>query len=159
MTLNITQLPPTRQTEPQTRRLVLATGAALSLWLAGCAGPRKPTTPSAADAAARAYRRDAAQHIYSRYGSIVYKGKLPPLLYAVGTLQVNLDAGGKVQSLNWLRAPRHAPEVITQVERMVRASQPFPAPPGGKVTWTDTWLWDDEGHFQLDTLTEGQLQE
>jgi hypothetical protein len=27
----------------------------------------------------------------------------------------------------------------------------------GTVTWTDTWLWDEEGHFQLDTLSEGQL--
>ena len=26
----------------------------------------------------------------------------------------------------------------------------------GKVTYTDTWLWDKSGHFQLDTLTEGQ---
>jgi hypothetical protein len=27
----------------------------------------------------------------------------------------------------------------------------------GKVTYTDTWLWDKSGRFQLDTLTEGQL--
>jgi protein TonB len=26
------------------------------------------------------------------------------------------------------------------------------------VTWTDTWLWDESGRFQLDTLTEGQQQ-
>jgi len=25
------------------------------------------------------------------------------------------------------------------------------------VTYTDTWLWDKSGNFQLDTLTEGQL--
>jgi hypothetical protein len=28
----------------------------------------------------------------------------------------------------------------------------------GKVTWTDTWLRDEGGHFQLDTLSEGQIQ-
>jgi hypothetical protein len=27
----------------------------------------------------------------------------------------------------------------------------------GRVTYTDTWLWDKSGRFQLDTLTEGQL--
>jgi hypothetical protein len=27
----------------------------------------------------------------------------------------------------------------------------------GRVVYTDTWLWDKSGHFQLDTLTEGQL--
>jgi periplasmic protein TonB len=26
----------------------------------------------------------------------------------------------------------------------------------GSVTYTDTWLWDRSGNFQLDTLTEGQ---
>jgi periplasmic protein TonB len=25
------------------------------------------------------------------------------------------------------------------------------------VTYTDIWLWDKSGKFQLDTLTEGQL--
>jgi len=24
------------------------------------------------------------------------------------------------------------------------------------VTYTETWLWDKSGHFQLDTLTQGQ---
>ena len=36
---------------------------------------------------------------------------------------------------------------------------PFPAATRlGAVTWTDTWLWDKSGRFQLDTLTEGQQQ-
>jgi hypothetical protein len=26
----------------------------------------------------------------------------------------------------------------------------------GSVTYTDVWLWDKSGNFQLDTLTEGQ---
>jgi len=26
----------------------------------------------------------------------------------------------------------------------------------GSVTYTDTWLWDKSGRFQLDTLTQGQ---
>ena len=54
-------------------------------------------------------------------------------------------------------APKHAPEVIAEIERTVRAAGPFPVPARmGKVTYTDTWLWDKSGHFQLDTLTEGQ---
>jgi len=37
---------------------------------------------------------------------------------------------------------------------------PYPAATRlGQVTWTDTWLWDKSGRFQLDTLTEGQLQD
>ena len=52
----------------------------------------------------------------------------------------------------------HAPEVIREIERTVRAAAPFPVPARmQRVTYTDTWLWDKSGHFQLDTLTEGQL--
>jgi hypothetical protein len=60
--------------------------------------------------------------------------------------------------VHWLRAPRHAPEVVAEIERTVRAAAPYPLPARlGKVTYTDTWLWDKSGRFQLDTLTEGQL--
>ncbi len=79
------------------------------------------------------------------------------MLYAVGTLQVFLDARGRVTRLDWMRAPRHAPEVVAEIERTVRQASPFPVPLRlGKVVYTDTWLWDKSGRFQLHTLTEGQ---
>jgi len=119
---------------------------------------RIAAAPSSAKTA-REYRRDAARYIYQLNSQRIYAGKLPPLLYAVGTLQVTLDARGKVLSMHWLRAPTHAPEVIAEIERTVLAASPFPASPQlGGVTWTDTWLWDESGHFQLDTLSEGQLE-
>ena len=87
----------------------------------------------------------------------VYAGRLPPMLYAVGVLQVDVDSSGQLRRLHWLRAPRHAPEVIAEIERTVRAAAPFPAPVRlGRATYTETWLWDRSGRFQLDTLTEGQ---
>lgn len=122
----------------------------------GEASGRVPRPSSAANA--REYKQDAARHIYQANGARVYGGKLPPLLYAIGTLQVHLDAQGKVKSLHWMRAPKHAPEVIAEIERTVLAASPFPAATKlGAVTWTDTWLWDQGGRFQLDTLSEGQL--
>ena len=82
---------------------------------------------------------------------------MPPLLYAVGVFEVEVDGHGHVTSTNWLRAPKHAPEVMAEIERMTRAVAPYPAPMRmGRVTYTDTWLWDKSGRFQLDTLTEGQ---
>ena len=105
----------------------------------------------------RAYRADAAGHLYGLNSERIYKGRLPPMLYAIGVLQVELDGRGQVRNLNWMRAPRHAPEVIAEIERTVRAASPFPAPVRlGKVVYTDTWLWHKSGRFQLDTLTEGQ---
>ncbi len=106
----------------------------------------------------RAYRQDAAHHLYALNHDRIYQGKLPPMLYAIGVLQVEVDGRGNVRHLNWMRAPRHAPEVVAEIERTVRAAAPFPAPARmGKVVYTDTWLWHKSGRFQLDTLTEGQL--
>jgi hypothetical protein len=106
----------------------------------------------------RDYRRDAASHLYGQNTHRIYAGKLPPLLYAIGVLQVDVDGRGQVTRLNWMRAPSHAPEVVAEIERMVRRAAPFPRPARmGQVTYTDTWLWHKSGRFQLDTLTEGQL--
>ena len=105
----------------------------------------------------RAYRVDAAQHIYSQNSDRIWKGRMPPLLYAVGVLQVEVDEKGNVRHMNWMRAPSHAPEVVAEIERTVRKAAPFPVPARmGKVVYTDTWLWHKSGRFQLDTLTEGQ---
>ena len=106
---------------------------------------------------ARAYRADAAHHIYALNGERSWKGRLPPMLYAVGVLQVEVDGRGNVHKLSWMRAPKHAPEVMAEIEKTVRAAAPFPAPARmGKVVYTDVWLWHKSGKFQLDTLTEGQ---
>lgn len=106
----------------------------------------------------REYRRDGAAHLYANNSGRIYPGKLPPLLYAIGVLQVDINAKGAVTALRWMRAPSHAPEVVAEIERSVRQAAPFPAPVKmGRVTYTDTWLWHESGRFQLDTLTEGQL--
>ncbi len=124
--------------------------------------PATPATGAALSRAqtAREYRADAAAHLYARNSQRIFKGKLPPLLYAVGVLQVHVDNQGMVSGLSWMRAPSHAPEVVAEIERTVRQAAPYPvAVKLGKVTYTDTWLWDRSGKFQLDTLTEGQLSE
>ena len=106
----------------------------------------------------RDYRRDAATHLYERLRERIFKGKMPPLLQAVGVLQVDIDHQGAVTDVRWMRAPKHVPAVMAEIERTVRAAAPYPAPVRmGQVTYTDTWLWHKTGHFQLDTLSEGQL--
>ena len=123
-----------------------------------------------------AYTSDAAERILDRRGlDILFRPSFytsnalralvetyvdPPLLYAIGVMQVELDARGQVRHFGWLRAPKHAPEVMAEIERTVRRAAPYPAPARlGKVTYTETWLWDKSGRFQLDTLTEGQRSE
>lgn len=154
----------------------LATAGALVLaMLAGCSSPpvSQPGLPDQAATTAapqpsvalhtslarnaKDYRRDAAMHLYAQQPNKIFKGRLPPMLYAVGVLQVDIDKRGQVQGLHWQRAPRHAPEVMAEIEKIVRQAAPYPAPQHmAKVTYTDVWLWHKSGRFQLDTLTEGQ---
>lgn len=169
-------------TFPSRPRLLLAATASLAaLFIAGCASPpaltpapvtappvavtppvqpqiEPPKGPVSAAINPRDYRRDAASHLYGQNAHRIFKGKLPPLLYAIGVLQVDVDGQGRVSALRWMRAPSHAPEVVTEIERTVRLAAPYPVPVRmGQVTYTDTWLWHKSGRFQLDTLTEGQF--
>ena len=148
----------------------------LTVLLASCAAPKAPPPPETAPIietpvvpaapepelvseadSPRAYRRDGARHLYGKNRSRIFHGQLPPLMHAVGVLQVQLDRMGQVVGLHWMRAPSHAPDVVKEIERTVYAAAPFPAPVRmGGVTYTDVWLWDKSGNFQLDTLTEGQ---
>lgn len=156
-----------------------ARGAQAAAWLAavllaGCAAPPRPAPPPPGSGAApapapsgaassatneKAYRRDGAAHLYARYGDRIYKGKLPPLLPAIGVVDVRLDGRGNVQAINWVRAPSDR-SFIPVTEQLIRGASPFPAPVRlGAVTYRDVWLWDASGKFQLDTLTEGQRSE
>ncbi len=164
------------------RTLLAALAAGIAAIMAACSSPPqapKPTpapmptappvvikpaepAPLASNASRattpKAYRHDAATHLYGQNANRIYKGKMPPLLYAIGVLEVELDGQGRVTSTHWMRAPSQAPEVVAEIERTVRMAAPYPAPVRmGRVTYTDTWLWHKSGLFQLDTLTEGQL--
>lgn len=122
--------------------------------------PRRPSTPASQAKDAQAYRQDAARHLYACYPERIFQGRLPEGLHAIGVLAMDIGPTGAVEGLDWLRAPRHAPEVVAEIEQLVHAAAPFPAPVAlggtGPVGYVDTWLWDASGQFQLDTLTEGQ---
>ena len=105
----------------------------------------------------RDYRKDAAGHLYQKFADRIYAGKLPPLLQAVGVLELDIGRRGEVLALRWTRAPYQVPQVMAEIESMVRAAAPFPAPVRmGQISYTEVWLWHRSGRFQLDSLTEGQ---
>ena len=107
---------------------------------------------------AKAYRVDGARHLYAVYPERIFKGKLPPLVHAVVITEVEVDAAGHVRDIQMVRVPSHAPEVVVRVREMIRAASPLPAPQRMNGTrYTDIWLVDKSGRWQLDTLTEGQL--
>ena len=163
--------------------LLAGVACVVALWLTGCSTPAvlpptmppapapvkpvapialpsepvKPQLPTSSARNAREYRVDAAKHLYKLNGARIFKGRMPPMLYAVGVLDVEVDKQGQVTRTYWVRAPGHAPEVMREIEKTVRQAAPYPVPAHmGKVVYSDVWLWHKSGHFQLDTLTEGQ---
>jgi periplasmic protein TonB len=104
------------------------------------------------------YRIDAARHLYACYPMRVYRGKLPPLLYGIMLIEVEIDATGAVVNLGVVRKPA-ADEVAPWVLAMIRRASPFPTPAkmaGGTVKFTETYFVDKSGLFQAMSLTEGQ---
>jgi hypothetical protein len=105
----------------------------------------------------RTYRKLGARHIYTTYPKRIYKGKIPPLVYAVVVTETDIDEAGRVKGVYFERTPEQAPEVPPMIAAMIKEASPFPNP--GKIgahTYVETWLWDKSGKFQLDTLTQGQ---
>lgn len=111
--------------------------------------------PSQAESALE-YRNDGARHIYAAYAKQIHKGKMPPLLYGIAIIETDIDATGAVQNVRVVRQPAAA-EVAPWAVEMIKKASPFPAPAKlGQVKYTEIWLVDKSGRFQLDTLTEGQ---
>jgi hypothetical protein len=150
-------------------RAGLAVAAALSLLVAAGAAraqfamvpaPALPAAPEPSAAAdERAYRADAARHVYRAYASRIFRGKLPPMMYAVMITDTEIDADGTVRSVTVARPPAAAKEVTPWVMALIRGASPFPAPRQfgeAGVVWREIWLVDKSGRFQVDSLTEGQ---
>lgn len=116
-----------------------------------------PVPASAAQTEAD-YRLEAARHIYAAYPMRVFRGKLPPLLYSVMMVEVEVDAAGEVLNVSVIRKPA-VDAVSPWVQAMVKRAGPFPAP--AKITtpsvkFSEIWFVDKSGLFQLMALTEGQ---
>lgn len=111
--------------------------------------------PSAAETPLE-YKQDAARHLYAAYASLVRKGKLEPLLFGVAIVETTIDAEGRVLAVDILRPPA-AQVVAPWIVRMIQAASPLPAPTRmGAGRFTEIWLVERAGSFQLDTLSEGQ---
>jgi periplasmic protein TonB len=108
-----------------------------------------------------AYRREVGRHLYAAYPSRVFRGVLPPNLFAVLMTEAEIDARGRVLQVSVVRPPASSaaaavpPWVIGAIER----AAPYPVPAGmgaGTLTWREVWLVDRSGRFQVQLLSEGQ---
>ena len=149
------------------KRLQLAAGALLCAVHLGIGAAevayltepsRKISARASSAGDARAYRIDAARHIYASYASRIYKGRLPPLNHGVVVVETTVDTSGHPRSVKLVRGPSHAPDVSAAVIEMIKLAGPLPAPSRftGPVSFIEIWLVHKDGRFQLDALTEGQ---
>ena len=106
------------------------------------------------------YKRDLACRIHARNGTHLYEGAPPPVLRSVVVLAVRIDARGRPVRIGVLRS-----NGIRSLERRaiqsVRAAAPLPIPAGallrrGAADITETWLFRDDGRFQVRTLAQVQ---
>ena len=107
----------------------------------------------------RAYRLDAARHIYAAYAPRIYKGRLPPLIHAVVVVETTVDnERPPARRASVVRGPSHAPDVTVAVVEMIRRAARCRrrAASAGRCKFTEIWLVHKDGRFQLDALTEGQ---
>jgi protein TonB len=134
----------------------LGAGATEVAYLTEPVRPSVQKVSSAGDT--RAYRMDAARHIYAAYAPRIFKGRLPPLIHAIVVLEMTVDMNGQPRDIKVVRGPSHAPDVTAAVIEMIKRAGPLPAPSRftGPVRFTEIWLVNKDGRFQLDALTEGQ---
>ena len=67
--------------------------------------PQCKPPPDSQAQAEREYRAEASRHLYACYPMRIYRGKLPPLLYSVMIVEVELDAKGGVVNVTTVRKP------------------------------------------------------
>ncbi|MGE5623175.1 MAG: energy transducer TonB [Bacillota bacterium] len=146
-----------------------------ALVLAGCATPgadtgKAPEKARAEKGAARmpsgaltleAYKRDIAQRIARNNAAKVYDGRPQALLRSVVVLKYVVDAQGNLVKSEILRSNRDRETEATALASL-RNSAPFPQPAAhllrhGRLELAETWLFNNDGRFQLRTIAEPQM--
>lgn len=108
-----------------------------------------------------AYKRDLALHISQRSESKIYAGRPQALLRSVVVLRFALDARGKLVRSEIQRSNRDRETEATALATL-RSAAPFPAPArhllrNGRLEISETWLFNNDGRFQLRTIAEPQM--
>ncbi|WP_295760764.1 hypothetical protein [Undibacterium sp.] len=109
------------------------------------------------------YKRELAQHLCGRNASKVYAERPQALLRSVIVLKYSMNADGKLLRSEVLRSNH---DTVTESIALASISNaaPFPKPSAllvknGKLEITETWLFNDDGRFQLRTIAQPQMSE
>ena len=107
------------------------------------------------------YKRDLALRISQVNASKVYSGRPQALLRSVVVLRYVVDARGNLVRSEIMRSNRDSETESTALATL-RNSAPFPKPAShllkrGQLELAETWLFNNDGRFQLRTIAQPQM--
>jgi len=127
-------------------------------------GAPLPLSPPYSNAAGLdEYKREVALYISHRNPERIYEGRPQALLRSVVVLRFVVDAHGHLLHSEVLRS-NHDRQTVTAALASLRESAPLPPPPRhllhrGRVEVAETWLFDDDGRFQLRSIAQAQMNQ
>ncbi|HVK94684.1 MAG TPA: energy transducer TonB [Noviherbaspirillum sp.] len=107
------------------------------------------------------YKRDLAQRIAQVNSLQVYSGRPQALLRSVVVLRYTVDAQGHLVRSEIMRSNRDKETIATALASL-RGAAPFPKPAThllrrGQLEISETWLFNNDGRFQLRTIAQPQM--
>ncbi len=107
------------------------------------------------------YKRDLALRISQVNAQKVYAGRPQALLRSVVVLRYAVDGRGNLVRSEIMRS-NHDRETESIALASLRSSAPFPKPAAhllrrGQMEISETWLFNNDGRFQLRTIAHPQM--
>lgn len=108
-----------------------------------------------------AYKQDVAQRIIQVNSRHVYAERPQALLRSVVVLKFSIDENGNLVRSEVQRSNKDRHAESTAIDSLKRTS-PFPKPSGhllrhGKLEISESWLFNNDGRFQLRTVALPQM--
>jgi protein TonB len=109
------------------------------------------------------YKTDIAQRISQVNSTKVYVGRPQPLLRSVIVVKFHVDGNGQLLRSDILRTNHDHVSEATALATL-RNTAPFPKPAAhllrqGRVEILESWLFNNDGRFQLRTIAMPQMDE
>jgi protein TonB len=109
------------------------------------------------------YKTDLAQRIYAVNSTQVYTTRPQALLRSVVVLKYTVDSGGNLVRSEVARSNHDRTTEATALATL-RKSAPFPKPSphllrNGRLEMHESWLFNNDGRFQLRSLALVQMEE
>jgi len=126
------------------------------------AAPAAPIVPESSARTMDAYKQEVARWIYRSSAERLFDGAPPPMLKSVVVLTVAIDAQGHPKRVAVLRSNGYG--ALNQLAmQSVRRAAPLPRPRrslmrGGVAEFSETWLFRDDGRFQIRSLAQVQAR-